>query len=194
MGSSSAPIYTVKYKGYNETVTLKHYEVRPLHPPNHTPGNINNNNQKRKIDDLSPLSTDISSSSTSIQTPLSASTASYTPTGGSISAPAVIDSNLADAARAAAAALSSGLAAGGTNGNKPLAKKVKTNKALDKAKGNWQDWQKKATGKVAKVVGKESMFRTGESSTAKVGFTGSGHAMRKDAGRIRHKFTRDGNE
>lgn len=71
-------------------------------------------------------------------------------------------------------------------------KKVKANKELEAGKSKWQDFSAKSkTGKSAK---KDSMFRTGESVNAKVGFTGSGQAMRKDPTRSRHLYETNNND
>jgi len=83
------------------------------------------------------------------------------------------------------------------------AKKIKANKELEAGKNKWQDFSLK--GKLGTVKTKESMFRTGESATARgkivldfeafhitdihiVGFTGSGQTMRKDPTRSRHIY------
>jgi len=65
-----------------------------------------------------------------------------------------------------------------------IPKKARTTKKLEAARGNWQDFSK---GKIGKAK-KESMFRTGEGVDARVGFTNSGHTMRKDAPRKRHVY------
>ncbi|KAF1808015.1 hypothetical protein P152DRAFT_258258 [Eremomyces bilateralis CBS 781.70] len=64
------------------------------------------------------------------------------------------------------------------------ARKVKARKELEASKSKWQDFN--AKGKFGKGKRKESMFRTGEGVNARVGFTGSGQAMRKDPSRSRH--------
>jgi len=65
-------------------------------------------------------------------------------------------------------------------------KKIKANKELEAGKSKWQNFSTK--GKLGKAAKKESMFRTGDSVTARVGFTGSGQAMRKDPTRSRHVY------
>lgn len=88
-------------------------------------------------------------------------------------------------------------------------RKVKANKELEAGKSKWQDFAAKTKG--GKMTKKESMFRTGESVTARgkgfllylisndmltlrpVGFTGSGQQMRKDPTRSRHIY-QHGNE
>jgi survival of motor neuron-related-splicing factor 30 len=73
-----------------------------------------------------------------------------------------------------------------------IPKKVKANKELEAGKARWQEFAMK--GKGAKMAKKDSMFRTGESVNARVGFTGSGQEMRKDATRARHIYQRGDNE
>lgn len=65
-------------------------------------------------------------------------------------------------------------------------RKVKANKELEAGKSKWQDFSSKTKG--VKTHKKDSMFRTGESVNARVGFTGSGHTMRKDPTRSRHIY------
>lgn len=145
-GSSAAPIYTIKFKGYNETATVRAHEIRAIPSSTSTV-------QKRKADG-SPV----------VSTPAMAGHAT-TPTanGSVISAAANIDSALANAIRKEPSKVSDGPAR-----PERIAKKVKTKNALEKSKNNWKDWQAKGSaGKAAKVVNKESMFRTGEAHTAR---------------------------
>lgn len=67
-----------------------------------------------------------------------------------------------------------------------IPKKTKNTKSLEAAKSKWQDFNKGKVGKQVKK--KESMFKTGEGVNARVGFTNSGHEMRKDAPRTRHVY------
>ncbi|RJE24101.1 hypothetical protein PHISCL_03536 [Aspergillus sclerotialis] len=64
-----------------------------------------------------------------------------------------------------------------------MSRKVKANKELEEGKAKWKDFASK--GKIGK---KDSMFRTGDSVNARVGFTGSGQKMRKDPTRTRHIY------
>lgn len=66
-------------------------------------------------------------------------------------------------------------------------RKVKANKELEEGKNKWKDFAAKSKGK-SKFGKKESMFRTGDSVNARVGFTGSGQQMRKDPTRSRHIY------
>lgn len=144
-GSATNPMYTVNFKGYSGKEIIRAYDIRPIASAAAA--------QKRKADG-SPVTPTVSTPITS--NPATANT-------GVISAAASINPDLALAAR--------------NQANKPLgglepkdkpAKKVKTNKALEKSKNNWQTWQNKAaSGKVGKVANKESMFRTGQSETAR---------------------------
>lgn len=141
-GSSINPIYTVNFKGYTGTETVRAHEIRPIQ------SSAPQGALKRKSDG-SPV---VSNPATPIAT-------SSVP--GVISAAANIDTEKANALKKEAAKMLDG-------GDEPkAAKKPKSSKALESAKNNWQGWQNKASGKVAKVAKKESMFRTGEAPTAR---------------------------
>ncbi|CAD0095409.1 unnamed protein product [Aureobasidium mustum] len=160
-GSSAAPIYTVNFKGYSGTETLRQEHLRPL------PTASSSTSQKRKADGSPAVSVP---STPTVSTPIP----------GVISAEANINPALASAAKRDQIKP--------LDGDKKPPKKVKTSKALESSKNNWKSWQSKAsTGKAAKVVQKESMFRTGEAPTAR----GSGQTMRKDVERTRHNYTLD---
>ncbi|KAI9827658.1 MAG: hypothetical protein M1826_006221 [Phylliscum demangeonii] len=73
-----------------------------------------------------------------------------------------------------------------------VARKVKANKELEAGKSKWQDFTTK--GKVSKTTKKDSMFRTPDGVNGRVGFTGSGQLMRKDAARSRHIYQQSGEE
>ncbi|KAJ5666487.1 uncharacterized protein N7477_008935 [Penicillium maclennaniae] len=66
-------------------------------------------------------------------------------------------------------------------------RKVKANKELEEGKNKWKDFAAKTKTK-GKFGKKDSMFRTGDSVNARVGFTGSGQQMRKDPTRTRHIY------
>ncbi|KAL8650441.1 MAG: hypothetical protein Q9210_003820 [Variospora velana] len=68
-----------------------------------------------------------------------------------------------------------------------LPRKVKANKELEAGKSKWQEFSTKGKS-AAKFTKKDSMFRTPEGFNARVGFTGSGQEMRKDASRSRHIY------
>jgi len=141
-GSASAPIYTVKFKGYNETETVQARHVRPL-------PTSNQGNGKRKADGPpvvpgAPKSTPFPSNSSTI------------------SAAASIDPALAQKLKDQNSKVPDL-----SKSDRP-GKKVKPNKALEKSKSSWQDFQKKNAGtKTGKITNKESMFRTGDSATAR---------------------------
>ncbi|KAH8601173.1 hypothetical protein B0O99DRAFT_717555 [Bisporella sp. PMI_857] len=71
-------------------------------------------------------------------------------------------------------------------------KKIKAKKELEEGKNKWQDFA--AKGKFGKAAKKESMFRTPEGVNGRVGFTGSGQAMRKDEKRSRHIYQTNGDD
>lgn len=148
-GSSVNPIYTVNFKGYPGTETVRNHEIRPVAAVAPKPTSTSQTAQKRKADD-------------SLVAPTAISPAITTPIPGVISAAANIDTEKANALRKEANKVLDG-------DSKPkAAKKARTNKALESSKNNWQAWQTKAsTGKAAKVVAKDSMFRTGEAPTAR---------------------------
>ncbi|KAF3925428.1 hypothetical protein ABW21_db0200170 [Orbilia brochopaga] len=75
---------------------------------------------------------------------------------------------------------------------KKAARKVRANKELDESKSKWQAFAAKGVksnkaGK-AKKIGESSMFRTPDGIHGRVGFTGSGQPMRKDAAREKHVY------
>ncbi|KND90531.1 hypothetical protein TOPH_04700 [Tolypocladium ophioglossoides CBS 100239] len=65
----------------------------------------------------------------------------------------------------------------------PKPVKIRAKKVLEANKNKWQEFNSKS--KIAKTKKKESMFRTPDGIGGRVGFTGSGQAMRKDPARIR---------
>jgi len=166
-GSSTAPIYTVKFKSYDTVETLRAKDIRPVA-------------QKRKAD-----GTAVSSNSTAIGGSASTATASpssLTPAAGNngivMSAAADIYPQALEANKAAAE----------DNDDKPRPKfkKIKATKELEKGKNKWQEFTTK--GKFGKTSKKDSMFRTPEGIHGRVGFTGSGQTMRKDPTRSRHVY------
>ena len=107
------------------------------------------------------------------------------PNPGIISAAASVDPTLAQQAKKEPSKVSDGPIRPAK-----IPRKVKANKELEAGKQSWQAFA--AKGKGAKTAKKDSMFRTGESVNARVGFTGSGHEMRKDPTRSRHIYQQDG--
>ncbi|KAK6354988.1 hypothetical protein TWF696_004114 [Orbilia brochopaga] len=81
---------------------------------------------------------------------------------------------------------------------KKAARKVRANKELDESKSKWQAFAAKGVksnkaGK-AKKIGESSMFRTPDGIHGRVGFTGSGQPMRKDAAREKHVYQQADND
>ncbi|EXJ82710.1 hypothetical protein A1O3_06524 [Capronia epimyces CBS 606.96] len=138
------------------------------------------NSETLKAKDIKPLSSDtkkrkadgMSGSSTPVPAPSNPSV---------ISAAASVDPTLAQQARREPSKVNDGPVRPAK-----IPRKVKANKELEAGKAKWQDFASKS--KAAKMTKKESMFRTGESVKARVGFTGSGHEMRKDPSRTRHIY------
>lgn len=146
-GSSTAPIYTVKFKGYDNTETLRSKDIRPV-------------SNKRKAE--GPPATTLP------QTPAPPAPGVVSSAGATV---------YPDAMREAEQQ---------AEVSKPKAKKIKAKRELEAGKNKWQEFSSKS--KFSKVHKKDSMFRTPEGFHGRVGFTGSGQAMRKDATRSRHVY------
>ncbi|KAG6016127.1 hypothetical protein E4U43_004172 [Claviceps pusilla] len=144
-GSSANPIYTVKFKSYDTTETLRSKDLKP-------------NSNKRKAD----------------EEPQTAAP--------SAAAPGVVSSAGATIYPDAQKEMKQGEEAAKVQ--KP--KKIKAKKELEAGKAKWQAFSSKS--KISKAGKKESMFRTPEGIHGRVGFTGSGQAMRKDPTRSRHVY------
>ncbi|KAF4464570.1 Tudor domain [Fusarium albosuccineum] len=144
-GSSTDPIYIVKFKTYDNTETLRSRDIRPV-------------SNKRKADGTT------------------ATSAPATPP-----APGLVTSAGATVYPEAKKELDQ-------NGDvkPPKAKKLKAKKELEKNKNKWQEFSAKS--KFGKTQKKDSMFRTPDGVHGRVGFTGSGQAMRKDPTRSRHVY------
>ncbi|KAK4073800.1 hypothetical protein Trihar35433_3274 [Trichoderma harzianum] len=147
-GSSTDPIYIVKFKTYDTTDTLRSRDIRPI-------------SNKRKAD--APPS------------------ASATP-AATAPAPGVVSS--AGATMYPEAQKESEAEKDDAKAPKP--KKIRAKKELEAGKSKWQDFNAKS--KFGKSNKKDSMFRTPEGIHGRVGFTGSGKAMRKDPTRSRHVY------
>lgn len=149
-GSSTAPIYIVKFKGYDNTETLRARDVRPF-------------SNKRKADTQSTAAPSTSS------------------------APAPSQPGVVSSAGATMYPEAKTDAKDGADASKPpKAKKIKAKKELERGKTKWQEFNSKS--KFGKAQKKDSMFRTPDGVNARVGFTGSGQAMRKDPTRSRHVY------
>jgi survival-of-motor-neuron-related-splicing factor 30 len=141
-GSSTAPIYTVKFKSYDTVETLRAKDIRPVA-------------QKRKADGTAVSTNSIAIGGATASTTV-ASPSSLTPTASNNG---IVLSAAADMYPQAQAA---NKAAVGNNDEKPRPKfkKIKATKELEAGKNKWQEFTSK--GKVGKAVKKESMFRTPE--------------------------------
>ncbi|OTA91889.1 hypothetical protein M434DRAFT_32283 [Hypoxylon sp. CO27-5] len=160
-GSSTAPIYVVKFKNYDTTEQLRAKDIRPI-------------TQKRKADGT-PVNT--ASPYSAPSQPAAPSTSSNP---GVISAAASINPELAQKNREEALK--------NAGDAKPKAKKIKATKELEAGKSKWQEFNTKSKFAKSHKTKKESMFRTPEGVHGRVGFTGSGQAMRKDPTRSRHIY------
>ncbi|KAL0934162.1 Splicing factor spf30 [Colletotrichum truncatum] len=160
-GSSTAPIYIVKFKSYDNTDTLRAKDIRPM-------------STKRKAD-----GTPASGLSTA-QQPAQPTPPRHTgPSNG------VVTSAAASLYPEQQAKLDAEKNADGAP-KPPKAKKIKATKELEKGKSKWQEFNSKS--KFGKTQKKDSMFRTPDGVHGRVGFTGSGQAMRKDPTRSRHVY------
>ncbi|KAK5636290.1 hypothetical protein RRF57_012002 [Xylaria bambusicola] len=147
---------------YDNTEQLRAKDIRPVA-------------QKRKADGT-PVGT-ASPFATPVQPPPPSSTSTNP---GVISAAASINPELAQRNREEA--LNS------AGDAKPKAKKIKAKKELEAGKNKWQEFNNKSKFAKTNKSKKESMFRTPEGVHGRVGFTGSGQAMRKDPSRTRHIY------
>lgn len=136
-GSSTQPMYTVKFKSYDTSETLRANNIRPI-------------SNKRKADGSTPNAGPAAASG-SVNSPTASG--STTPGGSTsvnngivlTSAPSVYPQADKNAA---------------ADGEKPVKKfkKIKANKELEKGKSKWQDFNAKS--KFGKTQKKDSMFRT----------------------------------
>ncbi|OLN95993.1 Splicing factor spf30 [Colletotrichum chlorophyti] len=158
-GSSTAPIYIVKFKSYDNTETLRAKDIRPM-------------SNKRKADGA-PASGPSGAQQAAQPTP----PRQAAPSNGVVTSAAASlypDQQAKMEAEKNAADL-----------KPPKPKKIKATKELEKGKSKWQEFNSKS--KFGKQK-KESMFRTPDGVHGRVGFTGSGQAMRKDPTRSRHIY------
>jgi survival-of-motor-neuron-related-splicing factor 30 len=150
-GSKADPIYTVRFKAYDQQETIRSHDIRAMA----------SDSKKRKAE-TTPSTPTITTSSNS----------------NTISAAANINPDLV---RKEPSKVSDGPARPAK-----VAKKIKATKELEAGKSKWQDFA--AKGKFGKMTKKDSMFKTGEGVTARVGFVGSGTTMRQDPTRKRHVY------
>ncbi|KAJ9151362.1 Splicing factor spf30 [Pleurostoma richardsiae] len=167
-GSSTDPIYTVKFKSYDTVETLRSRDIKSIA-------------QKRKAPDSGPAA----ASSGSPSPYASGSSSLSTQAGSSTVSPGGTPSN--GIVMTAAASVYPKPEATADQADAPRkVKKIKANKELEAGKNKWQEFNQKS--KFAKSHKKDSMFRTPEGVHGRVGFTGSGHPMRKDPTRSRHIY------
>ncbi|KAK4507022.1 hypothetical protein PRZ48_000756 [Zasmidium cellare] len=169
-GSSTDPVYSVKFTGYDDRENKRKHEVRAIE------------SKKRKADGPPPPPV----AATAVPPPPPPTAA---PKGATISAAPVIDATLVQKREPSKVS-------DGPTRMAPAPKKLKGNRTLQKSQNNWMDWQKtgpkKPVGDTAKkLMKKESQFRTPDNPNAKVGFTGSGKAMTKDPARMKWNYTRE---
>lgn len=137
-GSSANPVYTVLFKTDGSTQTCYGKDIRPL----------SNEAKKRKADHLSGSSIPSTTTGTT-----------SIPNSSVISAVSTVDPKLAQQAKREPSLVSDGP-------TRPvkIPRKVKAKNELEAGKSKWQDFAAKSKGKYGK---KDSMFRTGESATAR---------------------------
>ncbi len=184
-GSSTAPIYTVRFKSYDTVETLRAKDIRPVA-------------QKRKADGTAVSGNSNAVGGTTASTVTASPSLTPTPANNGIVLSAA--ANMYPEAQAANKAA----AENDDEKPRPKFKKIKATKELEKGKSKWQEFTTK--GKFGKAGKKDSMFRTPEgvhgrgaslsshrhahmlTHSPTVGFTGSGQSMRKDATRTRHVY------
>ncbi|KAK0743169.1 hypothetical protein B0T18DRAFT_430507 [Schizothecium vesticola] len=159
-GSKTAPIYTVRFKSYDTVETVRGKDIKPIAATAAgAAAEPSMVGQKRKADN-----------------------------GIVLSAGQELYPHAVEQKRQEAAAAGEGKGKGEKYDElgRPKFKKIKAKKELEAGKNKWQEFS--AKGKGGKTAKKESMFRTPEGPGGRVGFTGSGQAMRKDPTRSRHVY------
>ncbi|KAL8371123.1 hypothetical protein RB595_001122 [Gaeumannomyces hyphopodioides] len=181
-GSSTAPIYTVKFKSYDTVETLRARDIRPVAPSSSSA-------QKRKADGTPVAAPELPHAAAAAPQQQPAAHASNPqPAVSRNNNGVVLSASATRYVQPQGGADGEGSEAAGADGAKPVKKfkKIKATKELEKGKSNWQDFNNKS--KFGKSQKKDSMFRTPEGIHGRVGFTGSGQAMRKDPSRSRHIY------
>ncbi|KXJ89845.1 hypothetical protein Micbo1qcDRAFT_177039 [Microdochium bolleyi] len=178
-GSSTDPIYIVKFKSYDESDQVRGKDIRPIAPPKRKADDSNNNSSSSASQLAAPLAGQYQSTAPSAAS-ASSTTASSSSAPGVISAAASIDLDLAKKSREAAEAAAADA--------KPKAKKIRATKELETGKKSWQEFNTKSKFAKATKNKKDSMFRTPDGAGGRVGFIGSGQTMRKDPTRSRHIY------
>jgi survival of motor neuron-related-splicing factor 30 len=132
-GSSTDPIYIIKFKSYDTTETLRAKDLRP-------------NTNKRKADGTPAASS-------------SSNAPAVAPTSVSTSAPSTgLVASAAASIYPEQQAQKDGEGPPGDSAAKPKAKKIKATRELEAGKNKWQDFNSKS--KFGKTHKKDSMFRT----------------------------------
>lgn len=144
-GSSTQPIYTVKFKSYDTVETLRTKDIRPV-------------SNKRKVDG----GTIASPTTTTPSTPLSGSPTVFPSVGGGNSGGESSTALNNGTVLTAAPSVYPQAEQQPADGDKPAKKfkKIKATKELEKGKNKWQEFNNKS--KFGKTHKKDSMFRTPE--------------------------------
>jgi len=179
-GSSTAPIYTVRFKIDGNVETMRAKDIRPMPTA-----------QKRKADGTPAAGAATPASSAASPAagvpPPPASAYSGNAGGGNGGGG---NSHNNGIVMSAAADMYPQPAKSDKDDEKPRPKfkKIKATKELEAGKNKWQEFN--AKGKFGKGSNskKDSMFRTPEGPKGRVGFTGSGKEMSKDPTRSRHVY------
>jgi len=141
-GSSTAPIYTVKFKSYDTVETLRSKDIRPVAA------------QKRKADGTS-VTAAIGAGGGS-----AASTTAESGSGGGASSPSNNGIVMSAGAELYPHAKRDKEKEKLDDNGRPKFKKIKAKKELEAGKNKWQEFN--AKGKASKGAKKDSMFRTPE--------------------------------
>ncbi|TGZ78197.1 hypothetical protein EX30DRAFT_322731 [Ascodesmis nigricans] len=170
LGSTKNPIYLVKFTQYNATEQLAPKDIRPL----------SKSGVKRKLDVVG------GGGGGGGNTGAGGLSTAGLPVGAVISQPAAINAELAEKRKKLVPSEE-----GKEEQARKKGRRLEQKKVLEEGKKKWQEFAAKGTKKGKKrVIGENSMFRTPDSVTGRVGFTGSGQAMRKDAVRGKHIYQR----
>jgi survival-of-motor-neuron-related-splicing factor 30 len=154
-GSSTAPIYTVKFKSYDTVETLRAKDIRPVA-------------QKRKADGTA-VSSNTSAIGGGAASAATGSPSSLTPTPANNGIVLSAAADMYPQAQAAKAADND------DEKPRPKFKKIKATKELEKGKNKWQEFTTK--GKFGKAAKKESMFRTPEGVHGRGEYSKSFHSV-----------------
>lgn len=154
-GSSTQPIYTVKFKSYDTVETLRAKDIRPVSNKRKADGNATTGSASS----AGAGGTTASPTTTPSSTPLSGSAAVFPPVGAGGGSSAVSNNGTV---LTAAPSVYPQAEQQPADGEKPAKKfkKIKATKELEKGKNKWQEFNNKS--KFGKTHKKDSMFRTPE--------------------------------